>query len=169
MKNYPNTMGMVAAKKRINLKNPLHLLATGFGSGMCPWIPGTTGSLISLPIVFLMMHLSWPFYFLVVILSICLGVFLCDQTSKDIGAHDHSCIVWDELVGISITMITIPINNWYLIWSGFLLFRLIDLWKPYPIDLLDIKIHGGIGIMIDDIAAGMISTSILYLYTYIYK
>ncbi|AIN47526.1 phosphatidylglycerophosphatase A [Candidatus Palibaumannia cicadellinicola] len=152
------------AKKPIELSNPLHLLATGFGSGMFYWMPGTVGSLVAILLWFLLLSfLPWPLDLLVVILSIFLGIYVCHHTACDIGVHDHSCIVWDEFIGMWLTLIALPRNDWRWVITGFLLFRFLDIWKPWPISWLDRKVQGGIGIIIDDVVASMIAAGILIL------
>lgn len=131
------------AKSRLKMSNPWHLLAVGFGSGLSPIVPGTMGSLA-------------------VMLGICIGVYLCHQTAKDMGVHDHGSIVWDEFIGMWITLMALPTNDWQWVTAGFVIFRILDMWKPWPIRWFDRNVHGGMGIMIDDIVAGVISAGILY-------
>ncbi|AXF74878.1 phosphatidylglycerophosphatase A [Erwinia tracheiphila] len=152
-----------AAKRRLKMSNPWHLLATGFGSGLCPWVPGTVGSLASIPFWCLMTLLPQDLYSLVVMFGICIGVYLCHRTAKDMGVHDHGCIVWDEFIGMWITLMAIPVNSWQWVLAGFVIFRILDIWKPWPIRWFDRNVHGGMGIMIDDIIAGIISAGILYI------
>ena len=90
-----------------------------------------------------------------------IGVYLCGQTADDVGEHDHGAIVWDEFVGFFVTM-TLVSPSWQNIVIGFVLFRLFDIVKPWPIKLLDKHVHGGVGIMIDDVLAGVFSGVILY-------
>ena len=101
-------------------------------------------------------------YSLVVMLGICIGVYLCHQTAKDMGVHDHGSIVWDEFIGMWITLMALPTNDWQWVTAGFVIFRILDMWKPWPIRWFDRNVHGGMGIMIDDIVAGVISAVILY-------
>ena len=101
-------------------------------------------------------------YSLVVMLGICIGVYLCHQTAKDMGVHDHGSIVWDEFIGMWITLMALPTNDWQWVAAGFVIFRILDMWKPWPIRWFDRNVHGGMGIMIDDIVAGVISAGILY-------
>ncbi|MGP4123596.1 MAG: phosphatidylglycerophosphatase A [Sodalis sp. (in: enterobacteria)] len=152
---------MLAAKRRINLTNPCHLLATGFGSGMFPWMPGTVGSLAAVPFWYLLVLLPWQLYSLAVMFSLCFGVYFCRQTARDMCVHDHNCIVWDEFVGMWITLMPLTVNDWRWMLTGFFLFRLLDILKPWPIIWFDRNVHGGIGIMIDDMIAGSISAGFL--------
>lgn len=153
---------------RISLKNPWHLLATGFGSGLSPIIPGTMGTLASLPFYLLLAHLPLPLYGLVVIASCVIGVKICQVTSDDMGVHDHGSIVWDEFAGMWITMLVVPmfglaVFDWKWLATGFVLFRFFDMVKPWPIGWLDKRVHGGLGIMLDDIVAGVMAGVALYL------
>lgn len=150
------------AKSRLNLRNPWHLLATGFGSGLLPWVPGTWGSLAAIPFWCLMTLLPHDLYVLVLLVGISVGVYLCHRTAKDMGVHDHGSIVWDEFIGMWITLMAIPINSWPWVLAGFVVFRIFDMWKPWPIRWFDRNVHGGMGIMVDDIIAGVISAAILY-------
>lgn len=119
------------------------------------------GSLAAIPFWYLM-TLPWQLYSLVVMLGICIGVYLCHQTAKDMGVHDHGSIVWDEFIGMWITLMALPTNDWQWVTAGFVIFRILDMWKPWPIRWFDRNVHGGMGIMIDDIVAGVISAGILY-------
>ena len=94
-----------------------------------------------------------------------LGFWLCGKTAKDLGVHDHPGIVWDEIVGFLITMYLVPLN-WAWILTGFLLFRVFDILKPWPIRLIDQKVEGGIGIMLDDVLAGIYAWTVLQIIIY---
>ena len=151
----------------ISLKNPWHLLATGFGSGLSPIIPGTMGTLASIPFYLLLVQLPFPIYVILVVVSCIIGIKICQVTSDDMGVHDHGSIVWDEFAGYFITMIAAP-AGWVWIVIGFALFRLFDILKPWPIKWADQKVHGGLGIMLDDILAGFISLAILQVLAYFF-
>lgn len=138
-------------------------MAFGFGSGLSPFAPGTMGSLAAIPIIFLASSLSTTIYLSISLLSFLVGIWICDSASKDIGSHDHGGIVWDEIVGMMITLAFVPISVGNLV-LGFLLFRFFDILKPWPIRLLDRKVHGGLGIMLDDVVAGIFSAVILLIY-----
>ncbi|MBT1427148.1 phosphatidylglycerophosphatase A [Dickeya dianthicola] len=152
----------LVAKSRLRMSNPWHLLATGFGSGLSPWMPGTAGSLAAIPVWYLLMLLPLQLYSLLVMLSICIGVYLCHRTAKDMGVHDHGSIVWDEFVGMWITLMAVPSRHWGWVAAGFVIFRVLDIFKPWPIRWFDRNVHGGMGIMVDDIVAGVISAVVLY-------
>jgi phosphatidylglycerophosphatase A len=138
-----------------NLRNPVHLLAFGLGSGCAPKAPGTFGTLAAIPFWWLFLQdVPLTPYLCVLIAGFAFGVYLCEQTSKDLGVHDHGGIVWDEWIGLWITYIALPVGiEWIII--GFALFRFFDILKPWPIKWLDEKVHGGFGIMIDDVLAGI--------------
>lgn len=138
-----------------NYKDPIHWLAFGFGSGLAPKAPGTFGTLAALPIYWFLLKDLPPFAFLIVLLvSFVAGVYFCGKTAKDLNVHDHGGIVWDEFVGMWLTLFLVPTGlGWMLL--GFLLFRFFDIIKPWPIKWLDQHVHGGFGIMIDDVIAGV--------------
>ncbi len=87
-------------------------------------------------------------------MAFAIGVYLCGYTSRALGEHDHSGIVWDEFVGFWITMIAVP-ATWQWILAGFVLFRLFDIVKPWPVKVADAKMKGGFGIMFDDVLAAL--------------
>ena len=132
----------------------MHFLAFGFGSGALPKAPGTFGTLAALPFLALLTLLPVPLYLLVLVVAFVFGCYLCDRVSHDMGVHDHGGIVWDEFVGVWIVFIAVPLNLSTLI-IGFVLFRFFDVIKPWPISWLDKRVAGGIGIMIDDVIAGV--------------
>lgn len=147
------------------LKNPIHFLALGFGSGLMPKAPGTFGTLAAIPVYMLCQNLSQLYYLIFVLLVSVAGVFICQYTSNALKVHDHPGIVIDEFAGYFITMIAIPFTwQWMLV--GFVLFRLFDILKPWPISWLDKKVHGGFGIMIDDVLAGAFSLLIMHIILY---
>ena len=146
-------------------KHPAHFAAFGFGSGCAPRAPGTFGTLMAV-LLYLPMQ-SWPFIWFCgfIVVAFGLGIYLCDKASKTLGVHDHGGIVWDEFVGFWITMIAAP-SGWQWIILGFVLFRLFDIWKPQPIRYLDKHVHGGLGIMLDDVLAGIYALMSLQLIYY---
>lgn len=126
--------------------------AQGFGSGRIPFAPGTFGSLAAIPI-YLLLRESSPFvYALTVIALFALGVWFCQIAEQDLGEQDHASIVWDEIVGYLITMFMAP-AGWLWVLAGFALFRLFDIWKPFPISSLERSVKGGLGVMLDDALA----------------
>lgn len=141
-------------------RNLIHFLAFGLGSGASPVAPGTVGTLAAVPLYLLLNLLSLEWYLLLLILAFALGIWLCDKTCRDIGVHDHGGIVWDEFVGFWLTMVAAP-AGWHWVVVGFLLFRLFDILKPFPINYLDRHIHGGFGVMLDDAIAGTFAWFVL--------
>ena len=141
-------------------RNPIHFLAFGLGSGAMPVAPGTFGTLVAIPLYLLQVSFPLWFYLVTVVLLFAIGVWLCGVTSHDLGVHDHSGIVWDEIVGYLVTMIAVPDSIAWVI-GGFILFRLFDIWKPWPIRWVDRQVSGGFGIMFDDILAGLYALLVL--------
>ncbi|MGD2117283.1 MAG: phosphatidylglycerophosphatase A [Chromatiales bacterium] len=148
-----------------DLLNPLHFLAFGFGSGLAPKAPGTLGTLAAVPLYWFLSPADLYWYLLVCVLVFAIGVPICGRASSDLGVHDHSGIVWDEIAGYFVTMIAIPQS---LFWAtvGFMLFRLFDIWKPWPISWLDRRVSGGFGIMVDDLLAGLMACGLMHLLLY---
>lgn len=143
-------------------QDPRFFLALGFGSGLMPIAPGTWGTLAAMPVYLLLANSGWVFYSTFTCVAFILGVFVCDRVSRDLGAHDYSGIVWDEIVGYLITMFLAPPGFiWMLI--GFVLFRVFDIWKPQPIGWVDRRVQGGLGIMLDDVLAAIPAWVILQL------
>jgi len=136
------------------IKNPVHLLAFGFGSGLAPKAPGTFGTLAAIPFYFVIMSWSLPVYCGFLVLAFLLGVYLCDRSAKELGVHDHPGIVWDEMLGYWLVMLAAP-AGWIWMAVGFVLFRFFDIFKPWPIGWVDKKVSGGFGIMLDDVLAAV--------------
>ncbi len=143
-------------------RNPVHFIAFGFGVGASPYAPGTAGTLLGIPLVWLMSEIPVIGYLLMTFSLYATGVWVCAKTSNDTGVHDHSGIVIDEVVGYLITMILVPVNIWTLA-TGFLVFRVFDIVKPWPIRWLDRRLGGGTGIMLDDVLAGIFSLIVMQL------
>ncbi len=107
-------------------------------------------------------YLTVPEYLLVTLLAFLFGVWICGVTSRAFGEHDHGGIVWDEVVGYLITMTAIPFH-WAWIIVGFLVFRVFDIYKPWPILVIDKKVKGGFGVMFDDVLAGVYAWLVMVL------
>jgi phosphatidylglycerophosphatase A len=141
------------------LKHPVQLLALGFGSGLAPKAPGTFGTLAAIPFYLLFSYLLLEWQLLIVVVSFFSGIYLCNATATALGVHDHPAIVWDEFVGFWLTMLALPLFgvrlDLLLLLLGFIFFRFFDIIKPWPISWVDKKIHGGFGIMFDDVLAGV--------------
>ncbi len=144
------------------LTQPSHFFAFGFGSGLAPKAPGTFGTLAAIPIYWLIADLALPLYLLWLVVTFALGVYWCHRSSVALGVHDHSGIVWDEMVGYWLTMLLAP-AGWVWMLAGFVLFRLFDIAKPWPIGWVDRRVHGGLGIMLDDILAALYALAIMQL------
>ena len=151
---------MAAIRKRNSgvpvkmLRNPIHLLSLGFGAGLSPFAPGTAGTLVAIPLYLYLLHFTAGQYVLIVCILCVVGFGICGVTTRALGVQDHSAIVWDEVVGFLITMTAAPLG-WMWIIIGFFLFRFFDVIKPWPIAIIDKKVKGGIGVMLDDVLAGV--------------
>ncbi|HIF73897.1 MAG TPA: phosphatidylglycerophosphatase A [Porticoccaceae bacterium] len=137
-------------------RNPIHFFAYGFGSGAVPKAPGTAGTLVAVIMYLLLPQISPLIYVSLLLISFVFGVWICGKTAQDIGIKDPSGIVWDEFVGYWITMFMAP-SGWIWVIIGFVLFRLLDIVKPWPIKWADKQIGGGMGIMLDDVLAGIMA------------
>lgn len=144
------------------LRNPVQLLAFGFGSGLSPRAPGTAGTVLAVPLYLLIAPLDMALYTGVLLLAVVLGVWVCDVASRQLEVHDHPGIVWDEFVGYWITMWAVP-ADWLWILAGFAVFRIYDIVKPWPISVLDRRVGGGLGIMVDDMLAGVMACLTLHI------
>ncbi len=147
------------------MRDPVHWLAFGFGSGCSRFAPGTFGTLAAVPLYLLLMKTPLWAYLLVTLLMFLVGVWLCGKTTRKLGVHDHSGIVWDEIVGYLVTMAAAP-GGWEWVVIGFVLFRFFDILKPWPISVADRNIHGGFGIMLDDVIAGFFAFAVLQILVY---
>ena len=140
----------------------IRFLATGFGSGYAPKAPGTAGTLVSIVPYYFLQQLNLATYLAIVVVAILAGIFICHQADRLIGGHDNKEIVWDEFCGFWLTMVAVPFS-WLNVLLGFLLFRYFDIHKPWPIRLVDRKLSGGLGVMADDILAGLAACACLHL------
>lgn len=166
MLNFLSKLQVKPELKTISWKNPIHFLALGFGSGLAPVAPGTFGTVAAIP-VYLLLAFTPNWFFLAAIIAFAIaGFYICGYTANSLKTHDHPAIVWDEVVGYLITVFAMPFN-WQTVVVGFILFRIFDILKPWPIRWLDKFVHGGIGIMLDDIVAGLFAWVCLFaLYYY---
>jgi len=151
------------------LSHPIHFLALGFGFGLLKPAPGTWGTLAAIPLLILLGQL-FDFaslnYLLVCVVGFSLGIYICGKTARDVGVHDHSSIVWDEVIGLFIAMLWLPLSVKTLL-LAFILFRFFDILKPWPISYLDKHVHGGFGIMIDDVLAGLMACVVIHLLLFV--
>ena len=143
-------------------KSLTQFFAFGFGSGLSPRAPGTVGTLAAVPIYWFLADTGLIVYTLIVLVSAVVGVYICGAASRQLKTHDHPGIVWDEFVGFWITMWAVPVSIPWLV-AGFVVFRVFDIAKPWPISVLDKRVHGGLGIMIDDVVAGLAACGTLHL------
>lgn len=136
------------------LKHPAHFFALGFGSGLAQKAPGTFGTLIGLALFYFISNHPLSTQLIVIAALYIIGIYFCNHTGKALGISDHGSIVWDEIVAIMLVL-TITPNQWQWWFVAFLLFRLFDIWKPFPIRQCDAKIKGGFGVMFDDLLAAI--------------
>lgn len=149
----------------ISLKNPLHFIALGFGSGLIKPAPGTWGSLVGVLLAMLLWQLtqSTLFFLCLTLFGFLFGCYCCQKVSQDLKVHDDGRIVWDEIVAIWLIFACLPEYHWLYYSLTFITFRFFDILKPFPIRYFDAHLKGGFGIMFDDILAAMYSIMTLYL------
>lgn len=139
---------------KLVMSHPAHLLSFGFGAGLMPKAPGTFGTLVALPLAALAMMLSVQQQLLLIVILFLLGIYVCHVTGLALGVSDHGAIVWDEIVAMMLVLTFTP-TTWFWWLAAFLLFRLFDIWKPFPIRQCDAMVKGGLGVMLDDVLAAM--------------
>ena len=156
-------MSQTPVAARTVLTDPVNFLAFGFGTGLAPFAPGTVGSIPGL-LFWLTLDLG-----LYVQLAdrrghdLLAGIWICGESARRIGVHDHGGIVWDEIVGMYFTLFLAPVSTAGFV-AAFVLFRAMDIVKPWPIRDLDHRIQGGLGIMLDDLVAALYALILLALY-----
>ena len=152
---------------RLILTTPEHLIAFGFGAGLSPQAPGTVGTLWGVPAFILLCWLPPLAYGFTVLALFAFGVWVCGRSAKLLGTPDHSGIVFDEIVGYLVTALPLVGHAhgklWLWLIAAFVLFRVFDIVKPWPIKRLDTSVHGGFGIMLDDLIAGLYAAIVLTL------
>ena len=141
-------------------RSALHWVAFGGGAGLAPRAPGTVGTAVAIPIYVTVAAGPSTVYLLVVALVVAVGVWACGRTARELGVHDHPGIVLDEIAGFLVTMTALPLD-WRWIAAGFVVFRILDIAKPWPISAADRKVRGGFGIMLDDVIAGALGCAAL--------
>ncbi len=148
------------------LKRPVCFLGLGFGTGLAPKAPGTFGTVAAIPIYWLMQDLSLIAYLVLTSIAFVVGIWICQKSADWLGKDDPSAVVWDEIVGYLVTMIAAP-AGWIWMLIGFVLFRIFDIIKPWPISWFDKNLHGGLGIMIDDVVAGLFAFILIQGYVFV--
>ncbi|MEM8498702.1 MAG: phosphatidylglycerophosphatase A [Pseudomonadota bacterium] len=149
-------------------RKPVLFFALGFGSGLLPKAPGTWGSIFALGLyclIFPYLPLAWAA--LALLVSFIVGIWFCAAAASALGAHDHGAVVWDEFVGQWMVVYYLQrVGEFSLLWSllmGFVLFRLFDIVKPWPIRWFDRKVHGGLGVMLDDVLAAIMAIGVVFI------
>jgi phosphatidylglycerophosphatase A len=151
------------ADRRRLLATPSGWLACGLGSGLAPRAQGTFGSMAAVLPWLLLRDLPWLGWLLVIVVGFAVGVWACDRAGRLLGVADHRSVVWDEFIGQWIALLPALAAPWWAVLAGFLLFRLFDVWKPWPIGWFDRRVKGGLGVMLDDVIAGMFAAAVLAL------
>ena len=149
----------MAGKEKI-----IKLLATGFGSGLSPVAPGTIGTLVGIPICLFSLPLIWPLRFLFVIVILALAVFISGRAEMIYSKKDDQRIVIDEIAGFQVAMLPVAITGLHLC-LAFVLFRIFDIWKPFPVNKLQ-DLPGGWGVVLDDVGAGIYAGVIMLALNY---
>lgn len=136
--------------------HPAHLIAFGFGSGLVPKAPGTAGTLLGLPLFWLIVAVApdLPNQIILLIAAFLLGIWACGRTGRALGVADHGGMVWDEIAAFALVLVFTP-AGWLWVALAFALFRLFDILKPWPIRLADTHVKGGFGVMFDDLLAAL--------------
>lgn len=141
--------------RKLSLTNPWHFLALGLGSGLCPKAPGTCGSFVAMFFCMGLIFCPWYVTLAIALVTFVLGVKACNEAEKAMGTHDHGGLVIDEFVGMFIAILFFPQGQWQLALLAFVLFRIFDIAKPFPVNYADNNIKGGLGVMVDDVLAGI--------------
>ncbi|MEM6820093.1 MAG: phosphatidylglycerophosphatase A [Pseudomonadota bacterium] len=149
-----------APAARVVFGDPVHLLAFGFGAGLAPKAPGTAGSIWGVLLAFATASWMWQYELALAVFITLIGIPICGVSARKLGVHDHGGIVWDEIAGAYLIFLPIP-RTWPWLIAGFVTFRILDIVKPWPIRELDHRLHGGLGIMLDDVLAALIGAVIL--------
>jgi phosphatidylglycerophosphatase A len=153
-------MKLDAAQRRALLADPAGWIACGFGSGLAPFAPGTFGSAAALLPWLLLRQLPLWGFLLAIAATFAIGVWASERSVAKLGLRDPGCIVIDEFVGLWLALLFVP-PGWYWVLTAFLLFRLFDVWKPWPVSWADRNVHGGLGVMLDDAIAGAMAAGAL--------
>jgi phosphatidylglycerophosphatase A len=145
---------------KLLFSNPVHFFSLGFGSGLAPKAPGTFGTLVGLPLYWLIHPLVLNSQLILILFLFLVGIYFCQKTGDALGVSDHGGIVWDEIVAMMLVLTFTPLQwTWWAV--AFILFRLFDIWKPFPIRQLDANLKGGLGVMLDDLLAALYAIAVL--------
>lgn len=146
-------------------RDPRYFVAFGFGSGLMPFVPGTWGTLAAVPVYLLLSHFGTVVYALCTLCILLLGGYVSEIVSKDLGVHDYKGIVIDEVAGYLLSLFLMPVS-WSSMLTAFVVFRVFDIWKPFPIGYIDKHVKGGLGIMLDDVIAAVLTWFVLFIIFY---
>ena len=162
----PTEKNSQAVAARTVFTDPVNFLAFGFGTGLAPVAPGTAGSLPGVLLFWLTLDFGLYVQLTVAAVLVVAGVWICGESARRIGVHDHGGIVWDEIAGMYLTLMAAPLTpiGWL---AAFVLFRVMDIVKPWPIRDLDHRLGGGVGIMLDDLVAALYAAVVLGLYRWL--
>ena len=145
---------MNQANFKLLIAHPAHFFGLGFGSGLAPKAPGTFGTIVGLPLFWLIADYGITVKLAIIAALFIIGIYFCDKTGKALGVADHGAIVWDEIVAMMLVLAFTP-RDWFSWLVAFCLFRLFDIWKPFPIRYFDAKLKNGFGVMFDDLLAAI--------------
>ncbi|MGH8041975.1 MAG: phosphatidylglycerophosphatase A family protein [Rudaea sp.] len=150
-------MSLDVDQRHALLGHPAGWIACGFGAGLSPFAPGTAGSLVALLAWLALRQLPIAYYALALALAFALGSWACEWAVRKLRIADPGAVVWDEFVGLWIALAPLVLwpRGWMWIFAGFVLFRIFDIVKPWPVSWADRKLHGGFGVMLDDVLAGI--------------
>ncbi len=144
------------------LKQPSCALALSFGAGLAPWAPGTAGALVAFPIHAALSMAPPLAMAMVLIVFFVVGCRACGRACEVLGKQDHGAIVWDETYGMLLVLLSMPFDLWWWL-AAFAAFRFFDILKPWPIRLVDVYTGGGTAVMLDDVAAAVFATAVLWV------
>lgn len=150
------------ADRRRLLASPAGWLACGLGSGLTPRAQGTFGSLAAILPWLALRDIGVPAWIVIIVVAFAVGVVACEAAGRILGVSDHRSIVWDEFVGQWLALLPALHAPWWCVACGFALFRLFDVWKPWPIGWFDRRVKGGLGVMLDDVIAGLFAAVALW-------
>jgi phosphatidylglycerophosphatase A len=145
---------------RFLVAHPAHMLALGFGAGLAPIAPGTFGTLVAIPIAWVLRLFGDVAFAIALVAGFAIGVWASGVAGRALGDADHGAIVWDEVVAFALVLFFVG-DSWRGIAFAFVLFRAFDILKPPPIRELERRISGGLGVMADDIGAAIYTLLVL--------